>query len=215
MNTAANTQRTVAPLRDEAAALMRTFPTLYRNRLMALLAIFDGTEYRWEGGALVRTDKLTRDGRSHLPYSDSDDVNSKHVSLKLMALRENAKADFVHHNAELLAEHVHGGFERDHHISFDGRHFDTMPADVQPEWRDAAIELATGVLAHKPLDTGIYESRYQASRVRDHQRSQEACRLFLERHQLVSISPADREARVAKLRREALALGLTLTDGAP
>lgn len=212
MHTPDNSASHVDPVREQVANLLRTFPSLYRNRLMALLAIFDSSEYRWVAGNLVPICALAPDDHDHLPYSEQDCSESKDVGQRLLALRENAMASFVHQHAELLAQHLYGRFERAHHIAFDGRHFDTMPADVKPHWRDAAFELAASIMAHKPLDMGTYESRYQASRVKDHEKSQKVCRQFLERHKMLTMSPADRQARIAVLQKEAQALGLSLVE---
>jgi hypothetical protein len=202
-------------VRDHVVALMRAFPSLYRNRLMALMAVFEGTEYRWVNGGLVRIEDLCRGRSSHLPYPEALEPNGldgKDVSQRLLALRENAAADFVHQHADLLADHHFGRLEKEHHVDFNGRNFDSMPADVQPEWKDAALELATAILAHKPLDAGSYDARYQASRAQRHADSQALCRQFMERHRRIAVCPLARRARVEALMREAGALGLAVVE---
>ena len=197
--------------------MIRAFPTLYRTRAMALMALFDSSSARWVNGCLVDPQyEVPRSDDDILPYPEatplaSDGSNADQV---LFEREENAKARFVFENAHLLAsgKRFARQLEREYSVDFDGRHFDDMPEDVDPEWKSAALELALVIVAHRPTQREDQDRAYRESRAKRHEEAQALCRQFLERHQVSKPCPYARAARVKKLLREAQAIGMVLTE---
>lgn len=198
--------------------MIELYPTLYRSRAMALLNLFDSYHTVWRNGELIRLEP--DDGNSsYLPYPEPADVadpaeeaDSCDVRNVLIHRRENAKAQFTHDNAHLLARQTFSSLPSTYSGSFEGTRFDDIPEDVTPDWLAAAKELARIVMSHpfKPKDGRMKE--YQDRERKDHDRSVERCKQFLEQFQVITPCPFERAARLTKLQREAEALGLALVD---
>lgn len=194
--------------------MMQTYPTLYRSRVMALAHIFDSYHAEWKEGELISREPYG-EGRDFLPYPpDKLVVNAENrIHDVLFAREENAKAQFVYDNADLLSQDTGSRFEADQFVTFKGRHFDDLPETVAKDWLDAAKELASTVLAHKPTAKGSYAPEYVAQQQRSQKESADICRQFLERFlPPKSMCLYARAARVTELLREARALGLVLTE---
>lgn len=195
--------------------MIELYPTLFSTRAMALLSLFDSYHAEWRNGELIRLES-DDDSRSYLPYPSPDEIadpaESEGVRDVLFHRRENAKAQFTYDNAYLLARDKFSSLPKTYAVSFEGNRFDDIPDDVTPDWLEAAKELAQIVLIHrfKPKD-GMAKD-YQEREQKDHDRSVERCKQFLERFQVIKPCPYARAARMTALRREAEALGVEVVE---
>lgn len=193
--------------------MVRAYPSLYRTRAMALAHIFDSSTARWIDGNLVETwegydDRLARE---YLPFPSTGEDGNRTV-LSLRELQENAKAQFVHDHAEMIASTNERPFEAFQTIDFRGKHFDSMPIEAASDWKQAAIDLAWAIKTHKPVPRPSYTLDAQKVAADRHAASQAVCQHFLERVRVSVPCPYARAQRVAKLLQEARALGMVLTE---
>lgn len=197
--------------------MMRAVPTLFRTRVMALKNLFDSFDTEWVNGELVSHERPSAD-RDYLPYAehevalpeDLDQVED--ISDLLFKRSENAKAQFVHDNAELLSRHTTSHFDLEHAIHFSGRRLMDIPDDVSDDWLAAAKELANAIMHHKLQPKPGYTEAYAAAQQRQQDESARVARQFLERFNVIKPCPYARAARVKELLQEAQALGMHLTE---
>lgn len=197
--------------------MMQDYPSLYRTRALALKRLFDSPSTRWVGGELVDGEASTEPRKDYLPYKAEDVAfpnPDKSPSSVIFARQQNAAAQFVHDNAALLSKDTNSGFDsREYHLTFEGRRFTDMPADVTPEWLEAAKELAFAVIAHQRDTQRPMDPKMQKHAEEQQDAAKKLCQQFLERFKAVpGPDPWVRAHRVKELYREALALGLLLTE---
>lgn len=206
-------------VKDTVLKMMRYFPQLYPTRVDALLRLFDSFDTKWVNGELVDLEAYD-ESFPYLSYSAeevADPTDDRKLSDVIANRWENAKAQFVHDNAYLMALDPFSHFRSDKTLSFEGNRFRDIPADITEDWMDAAKELARAVMAHKYFPKRQYAPQ-EVERQRDAvAASAKICEQFLERFKVITPCPYARAARVKELQREALALGLNLTeaDGTP
>lgn len=195
--------------------MIELYPTLYRSRAMALLSVFDSYHVEWRNGELISLEPHD-DKSSYLPYPEPKDVadpaGPQDVRDVLFHRRENAKAQFTHDNAYLLARDTFSSLPSTQAVSFEGNRFDDIPEDVTPDWLEAAKELARIVLVHKFKPKDGLNKEYLEREQTWHDLSVGRCKQFLERFQVITTCPSERAARLTALRREAEALGVEVVD---
>lgn len=202
--------------------MMLAYPSLYRTRVMALLNLFDASHTDWKDGELVHLypeeyaprNFLEDESAAVAAYEAEKHDNDPGLAVRdLLHLREqNAKSQFVHDNAELLAANTSSNFGKGYPISFSGRHFDDMPDNVAPDWLEAAKELAHAIRGYTYINVSGYVAEYVQRNEKELEHAKKICTKFLERFRVVPIDPYTRAARIAELQREAAALGLQLTE---
>jgi hypothetical protein len=195
--------------------MIERYPSLYRSRAMALLSLFDSYHVEWHNGELISLEHDEAKS-SYLPYPALTDVadpaGPDDVRDVLFKRRENAKAQFTHDNAYLLARQTFSSLPSTQAVSFEGNRFDDIPEDVTPDWLEAAKELARIILVHKFKPKDGVNKEYLERDQKWHDFSVERCKQFLERFQVITPCPLERAARMTALRREAEALGVEVVD---
>ena len=200
-------------VQETVFGMMRAYPTMYRSRVMALARLFDSYDSEWVNGELI--DNEHRSGRDFLPYPPEKLVETgdlREIHDVLFARRQNAKAQFVYDNAELMSKHSFSSFGKHSTIRFSGRHFDDIPADITPEWLEAAKELAQAVVSHKYYPDTTYAADHALHQAKEEAASVAICNQFLERFRVKAIDPIVSAARLSVLTREARALGYALVQ---
>lgn len=198
-------------VQDTVFSMIRSYPTLYRSRVMALARLFDQFDAVWVNGELF--DKEPRGNQDFLPYSVEQvtETGSDRVDRDLLFhRRENAKAQFTYDNAHLLSRDTLSSFDKTSSIRFAGRHFEDIPADITPDWLDAAKELAGIITIHKYRPDTTYAADHLERENRDLESSVKLCKQFLERFKVVTVSTWEHANRLKEVTREALALGFKL-----
>lgn len=198
-------------VQDTVFGMMRAYPTMYRSRVMALARLFDSYDSEWVNGELI--DNAPRSGGDFLPYPPDKLVETEdqhELNNVLFARRQNAKAQFVYDNAGLMSKDLYSAFGKHSTIRFAGRHFDDIPADISPEWLEAAKELAQAVVGHKYYPNTTYAADYTLNQAKEEAASLAICNQFLERFRVKAIDPIVSAARLSVLTREARALGYSL-----
>ena len=206
-------------VQETICEMMQNYPTMYRSRVQALARLFDSYSTHWEDGCLIDTDRPSSPDRNPLPYPNTlaNPTTDTEVDDALFERRENAKAQFVLDNAHLMSRDLYSSFESNYPIRFEGKRFEDFPENATKEWHDAAVELAHAILRHTYWPDSTYAPEEEERRRKDQAKSQDLCKKFLERFRVITPCPYERAARVKELHREALALGLNLTeaDGGP
>jgi hypothetical protein len=198
-------------VQETVFTMMRSYPTLYRTRVMALARLFDTHSSSWVNGELI--DNEAPRESPHLPYSGNDleETGDLHKDSSVVFHRlQNAKAQFVFDNASLMSRDTISGFDKHSGVRFAGRHFDDIPADIKPEWLDAAKELAHAICHHKYYPDTTYAADYIQNQAREMELSVKLCQQFLERFKVITPCPYERAARLEAVTREARALGFIL-----
>ncbi|MBK6616319.1 hypothetical protein [Ottowia sp.] len=199
--------------------MMRSYPTLYRTRVGALIHLFGDSDATWVNGELQLSEQYNGAGNElddiseqQLAFDSATTEEERGFAARDLAfkLRERAKQLFVFENAAVLA--AARDLALDGPPRFTGKHFDDMPDDVTPDWLEAAKEAAMAIAAYKFTPDTQYVHAYNEQRRVAAEESKKVAQQFLERFQVTRIDTYFRSQRATELLREARALGLGLTD---
>ena len=202
---------------DTVKRLMLAYPSLYPTRLRVLVKLFDSPDWAWVNGELVLVGP-DEYGVPHEPRDPADmqaqfdrandRTRAGAAGALLMVLRANAQAQFTVDHAHLLS--LDDSDEFDYIPRIKGLRWQDMPEDVTPDWKRAATDLATAVLAYSKPSRGTDPDRV-ALDAHALACSKQAARHFLDQHYPRPIPESEREGRMAALRAEAAALGVEVT----
>lgn len=203
--------------------MLRTYPDLFASRADCLMHLFSHPGTRWDtNGQLSFIDENTELERSTPVLADEDAAiaalrhdhnNSFHrryceVDLRLQVRRNNAAANFVLINAELLAVERNSRLSRAPNPVF--ARFDDMPEHAAQEWVSAAHDLAIIVCDYVMGEPYVWQNQEAQAQVQDQiKAAQTRCAAFLMRSKTGGLDQT-RAARLDALRQEAEALGYTI-----
>ncbi len=183
-------------VKDTVEALIKNWPTLYENRVDALLHVFSHYDTVWANGELVLPDEdIGKSARDYSKDNHWDLPGEEDLHTTLWKSKENALITWRIENAGLIAQNtVLCHLTRsDAEVYMARNHFADMPEDVTEDWFGAAKELAREIMRKTEGATGHGKNARKDTMV------------FLNKHKLLNTEVRDR--RIAELRAELAALG--------